>query len=93
MPCFLVLVFPIIFGGETVLSSCYVLNRVPHKKLGKTPYELWKGYSPNFKFLKVWGCLAKVAFRILRKPLSGLKLLIVCLLAMLIILLLIDSCC
>ncbi|KAD6453934.1 hypothetical protein E3N88_08640 [Mikania micrantha] len=46
--------------GEAVLSACHVLNRVPHKGLDKTPYELWKGYSPNLKFLKVWGCLAKV---------------------------------
>ena len=26
--------------GEAVLSACYILNRVPHKKLDKTPYEL-----------------------------------------------------
>ncbi|XP_075074800.1 uncharacterized protein LOC142162354 [Nicotiana tabacum] len=45
--------------GE-VIFFCYVLNRVPHKKLDKTTYELWKGFSPNLKFLKVWGCLAKV---------------------------------
>ncbi|KAM1787604.1 hypothetical protein ACFX11_037980 [Malus domestica] len=30
------------------------------KKTGKTPYELWKGYSPNLGYLKVWECLAKV---------------------------------
>lgn len=46
--------------GEAVLSACYILNRVPHKKLDKTPYDLWKGFAPNLKFLKVWGCLAKV---------------------------------
>jgi len=46
--------------GETILSACYILNRVPHKKLDKTSYELWKGFVPNLKFLKVWGCLAKV---------------------------------
>ena len=39
--------------GESVLSACYILNRVPHKRLEKTPYELWKGFSPNLKFLKV----------------------------------------
>ena len=36
------------------------MNKVPHKKLDKTPYELWKGHAPNLKYLKVWGCLAKV---------------------------------
>lgn len=34
---------------------------MPHKKLDKTPYELWKGNPPNLNYLKVWGCLAKVA--------------------------------
>ena len=29
--------------GEVVFSACYVLNRVPHKKLDQTLYELWKG--------------------------------------------------
>jgi hypothetical protein len=33
---------------------------VPHKKTGKTPYELWEGRKPNLEYLKVWGCLAKV---------------------------------
>lgn len=44
-----------------MLSSNYILNRLPHKKLDKTPYELWKGRAPSYKFLKVWGCLAKVS--------------------------------
>jgi len=47
--------------GEAILSACYILNRVPHKKLGQTPYELWKGYAQNLSFLRVWGCLAKVS--------------------------------
>ena len=38
----------------------FILNRVPHKKLDLTPYELWKGYVPNLDDLKLWGCLAKV---------------------------------
>ena len=46
--------------GEALLSANYILNRLPHKKLDKTPYELWKGQSPSYKYLKVWGCLAKV---------------------------------
>lgn len=47
--------------GEAILTANYILNKVPHKKLDKTPYELWKGRKPSFKYLKVWGCLAKVA--------------------------------
>lgn len=46
--------------GEVVLSACYILNRVPHEKLDKTLYELWKEFAPNLKFLKVWGCLTKI---------------------------------
>ena len=46
--------------GETILSACHLQNRISHKKAGKTPYELWKNYKPNLKYLKVWGCLTKV---------------------------------
>ena len=46
--------------GEALLSVNYILNKLPHKKLDKTPYTLWKGRSPSYKYLKVWGCLAKV---------------------------------
>ena len=42
------------------LSTCFIQNRVPFKKTSKTPYELWKGYAPDLKYLKVWGCLVKV---------------------------------
>ncbi|KAL0354512.1 UNVERIFIED_CONTAM: Retrovirus-related Pol polyprotein from transposon TNT 1-94 [Sesamum radiatum] len=59
--------------GEAVLSACYILNRVPHKKLDKTPYELWKGFAPNLSYLKVWGCLAKVAYPDFRKSNIGPK--------------------
>ena len=47
--------------GELALIAYFILNRVPHKKLYLTPYELWKGYAPSLNYLKVWGCLAKVA--------------------------------
>jgi len=46
--------------GEALLTACFLQNRIPHKKTGKTPYELWKGFQPNLKYLRVWGCLAKV---------------------------------
>ena len=59
--------------GEAVLSACYILNKVPHKKLDKTPYELWKGFSPNLNYLMVRGCFAKVAYSKFRKPNIGPK--------------------
>ena len=46
--------------GEEILSACHLQNRIPHKRTDRYPYELWKGYKPSLKYLKVWGCLAKV---------------------------------
>ena len=39
--------------GEAILSACHLLNRIPYKKTGKTPYELWEGHTPNLKYLKL----------------------------------------
>ena len=49
---------PLHFWGEAILTACHVLNRVPHKKSHTTPLDMWKGYKPNFGYLRVWGCLA-----------------------------------
>ena len=46
--------------GEAILSANYLLNKVPKKKADKTPYELCKGIKLSYKYLRVWGCLAKV---------------------------------
>ncbi|KAD5507661.1 hypothetical protein E3N88_15364 [Mikania micrantha] len=46
--------------GEAILSAIYLLNKIPFKKKDVTPYELWMGRKPSYKYLKVWGCLAKV---------------------------------
>ena len=59
--------------GETILSVNYILNRIPHKKTNKSPYELWKGRRPSYKYLKVWGCLVKVAVPIPKKVKLGPK--------------------
>jgi hypothetical protein len=53
--------------GEVILSANYILNKLPQKKLDKIPKELWKGRTPSYQFLKVWGCLAKVAVPIPKK--------------------------
>ena len=49
--------------GETILSACHLQNRIPFKITSKTPYELWKGYAPNLKYLK----LLRLCYLILRK--------------------------
>ena len=59
--------------GEAILSANYILNRIPHKKTNKSPYELWKGRRPSHRYLKVWGCLAKVAVLIPKKVKIGPK--------------------
>ena len=46
--------------GEAILSANYLLNKIPHKEKDETPYELWMGRKPSYKYLRVWGCLAKV---------------------------------
>ena len=46
--------------GEALLTTNYLWNRIPHKKSQNIPYKKWKGRKPSYKFLKVWGCLAKV---------------------------------
>ena len=46
--------------GEAILSANHILNKIPHKNKDVTSYELQKGHKPSYKYLKVWGCLAKV---------------------------------
>ena len=59
--------------GEAILSSCHLQNRISYKKIGKTPYELWKSHAPNFKYLKVWGSHAKVMLPDSKKRKMGSK--------------------
>ncbi|KAJ9556796.1 LOW QUALITY PROTEIN: hypothetical protein OSB04_011410 [Centaurea solstitialis] len=45
--------------GEAVLSANYILSKIPRKKKDESPYELWMSRKPSYKYLRVWGCLAK----------------------------------
>jgi hypothetical protein len=48
---------PKYFWAEAVNTACYIINRVViRSKLEKTPYELWKGRTPNIGYFKVFGC-------------------------------------
>lgn len=49
-----------ICGGEAILSTNHILNKLPHKSKNETPYELWKCHKLSYKYLKVWKCLIKV---------------------------------
>ncbi|GKC38309.1 ty1-copia retrotransposon protein [Tanacetum coccineum] len=46
--------------GEAILTTTYLLNKIPRKDKEETPYELWMGRKPSYQYLRVWGCLAKV---------------------------------
>jgi hypothetical protein len=39
--------------GEAILFACYILNRVRHKKLDKTPYEFNLQQNTVFFFLEL----------------------------------------
>lgn len=56
----LVLTYPRTCGGEAVLSANHILHKISHKKRDETPYELSKERKPSYKYLKLWGRLAKV---------------------------------
>jgi transposase InsO family protein len=59
--------------GEAVLTANYLLNKIPLKNKDVTPYELWKGRKPSYKYLKVWGCLAKVDVPLPKQVIIGPK--------------------
>ena len=53
--------------------SAYLLNKVPKKIAEKTSYELWRGRQSSYRYLRVWGCLVKVAVPPLTKVKIGPK--------------------
>ena len=58
---------------EAILSGNYLLNKVPKKKAKKISYELWRGRKSSYKYLRVWGCLAKVVIPTPKKVKIGHK--------------------
>lgn len=44
--------------GEALFTACHINNRVPFKKLKKSPYEIWFGRKPNLNYFRVWGCIS-----------------------------------
>ena len=59
--------------GEAILSANYLLSKVLRKNEQKTPYELWKERQPSFKYLRMWGCHAKVVVPTPKKVKMGPK--------------------
>ncbi|GKD07715.1 retrotransposon protein, putative, ty1-copia subclass [Tanacetum coccineum] len=44
------------FWDYALESATRILNMVPTKKVGKTPYEVQHGQAPKLSYLKVWDC-------------------------------------
>nr|GEZ10401.1 retrotransposon protein, putative, Ty1-copia subclass [Tanacetum cinerariifolium] len=59
--------------GEACLATNIILNKIPHKKSDKSPYQLWKGKQPFYKRMRVWGCLAKVQIPLPKRTKFGPK--------------------
>ncbi|KAL0415524.1 UNVERIFIED_CONTAM: Retrovirus-related Pol polyprotein from transposon TNT 1-94 [Sesamum latifolium] len=45
---------------EALKTVVYILNRVPTKAVSKTPFELFKGWKPNLRHVRIWGCPSEV---------------------------------
>ena len=45
---------------EALKTAAYILNRVPTKAVPKTPFELWKGWKPSLRHMRVWECPSEV---------------------------------
>ena len=61
------------FWGKTLLSVCFILNRIPQRDSDITPYEYQKGRIPNIQFFKVWDRVAKVSIPESKKRKIGPK--------------------
>ena len=64
---------PYYVQGEAILTACHVLNRVPHKMLHTTHFEMQKGHKPNLGQLRVWGYLAYVRLTDPKMPKLGIR--------------------
>ena len=45
---------------EALKTAVYILNRVSTKAVLKTPFELFKGWKPSLRHIRVWGCPSEV---------------------------------
>ncbi|KAL8093711.1 hypothetical protein AgCh_035549 [Apium graveolens] len=48
------------FWGHALEITAYLLNLVPSKSVPKPLLELWTGYKPSLRHIRIWGCPAHV---------------------------------
>ena len=54
---------PQYFWAEAVNTACFTQNRsLINKAYNKTPYELWRGRTPNIAFFKIFGCKCYILY-------------------------------
>ena len=51
---------PQFLWNEALKTTTYIINQVPTKAVQKTPFELFKGWKPSLRHIRVWGCPSKV---------------------------------
>ena len=44
------------FWGYAVQRAAYLMNRIPNQTVGKAPFELKYGKSPDLNIIRVFGC-------------------------------------
>ena len=47
---------PISFWGDALMTATYILNRFLSKFVPSTPYEVWKGATPDLNVMRPRGC-------------------------------------
>ena len=45
---------------EALKTTMYILNQVPTKAVQKMSFELFKGWKPSLRHIRVWGCPSEV---------------------------------
>lgn len=58
--------YPLIYGIETLLIACYIVDKISLKEHNVSPNEIWKGRKLNIGYFKVCGALLIAKIRILK---------------------------
>ena len=51
---------PKFLWSKALKTTTHILNRVPTKVVSKMPFELFKGWKPSLRHMRIWGCPSKV---------------------------------